>query len=327
MALNAVPAEKGLALKQVRFFSYPGFTRIVFEIESAAPYVLNKKADSRSVVLGAYDGPLTVAGTLPPVRDAVVAGLELNQEFGRSTIVIRLDRAAGNVRDFVLRNPDRIVLDVMRGADSAQPFPVTGKSTLIVLDPGHGGKDTGVISQQGQEKDRALEFAQGVRQALQKKAEEDADCRFVVVLTREKDQAFSLADRAAVAGSGAALFVSIHMSLDRDARVYILDPDDGPARPATDSGRNFLDFDASSARGETLWGSQQAQHTKESGDLGRLLAQRLHAPGGEPVQAGLALLKAVDTAAVMVEIGLGQDRAWVVNALADGIARYARENR
>jgi hypothetical protein len=49
--------------------------------------------------------------------------------------------------------------------------------------------------------------------------------------------------------------------------------------------------------------------------------------GGEPVQAPLAGLNAVDAAAVIVEVGMGQDRSWVAEMVAEGIASYVREDR
>jgi N-acetylmuramoyl-L-alanine amidase len=47
----------------------------------------------------------------------------------------------------------------------------------------------------------------------------------------------------------------------------------------------------------------------------------------EPVQAPLAGLKAVDAAAVLVEIGMMKDRSRAAEAIAGGIEQYARENR
>ena len=46
----------------------------------------------------------------------------------------------------------------------------------------------------------------------------------------------------------------------------------------------------------------------------------------EPVQAPLALLKAVDAAAVMIEIGMEMDRMQAAEAIAKGIEQYVREN-
>jgi len=307
----------------VRFFSYAAFTRIVFEIDAVSPYVVMKSDDGRSVTFSAYNGPLSVTASMPAVRDGVVKTMELRQESGRTTIVLQLDAAAGEVKDFVLRSPDRIVLDVMKGVVAA-PTAKAERRKLVMLDPGHGGsKDGGITTAQGQEKTVMFEIAEAIKQQLLKK---NAD--LAVTLTRERDQMLSLDDRAGAANAaGAVLFVSLHAASGTGSRVYIMDPDEGSLAPAPAANKTFIDFDAGNEREGRLWGSQQAAHTRESGDLGRRLAQLLGMPGGEPVQAPLAGLKAVDAAAVVVEIGMGQDRSWVAETVAEGIASYVRENR
>ena len=321
---DASAAEKGLTVKGVRFFSYAAFTRIVFEIEAAAPYVLTRTADSHGLLLSSYDGPCSVKSPLPMIRDGVVGAMEAKEDAGRTFIVIRLDAAAGEVKDFVLRGPDRIVLDITRGTAPAALPPQPGdRPVVIVLDPGHGGRDTGVVTPQGQEKTVTLELTQAIRKALQK------DQRMKVVLTREKDQSLSLDERAAAANAAAAsVFVSIHAAPGPNGRVYIQDPDDdlGAAVQRTTS-RDFLSFEAGTEQQEMLWGRQQASHAKESGVLGRKLARELGGKeSAEPAQAPLAGLKAVDTAAVMIEVGTELDRAKTAEAVARGIEQYVREN-
>lgn len=328
---DALSSEKGLAVKNVRFFSYAAFTRIVFEIEAAAPYVVVKSDDGRSVTLSAYNAPLSVTAVMPAVRDGVVKTMEVRKEESRTTIVLQLDAAAGEVKDFVLRGPDRIVLDVMKRVVAAPDAPAAAspaaqpqRRKMIVLDPGHGGgKDAGIVTAQGQEKAVTLEIAGAIKRQLLKK---NAD--LAVTLTRERDQTLPLDDRAGAANSaGAVLFVSIHAASGSGARVYIVDPDEGSLASAPAANKTFLEFDAGTEQQERLWGSQQAGHTKASGDLGRRLATLLGMTGGEPVQAPLAGLKAVDAAAVVVEVGMGQDRSWVAERVAEGIASYVREDR
>jgi N-acetylmuramoyl-L-alanine amidase len=77
---------------------------------------------------------------------------------------------------------------------------------LVVLDPGHGGIDTGTKGPSGQEeKDIVLNFAQCLRERLEKSG------KYRVLLTRTDDTFVPLADRVRIAReAGAALFVSIH---------------------------------------------------------------------------------------------------------------------
>ncbi len=315
-------AEKGLTVKGVRYASYATFTRIVFEIEAAAPYVLLRSTDGRSFTLSAYDGPFKLKTPLPMVRDSVVLGLESRVEAGRTAVVIHLNGAAGEAKDFVLRGPDRIVIDISKGA-APVTAPLADKPTVIVLDPGHGGKDTGIVAPRGQEKMITLDLSLAIRKMLQK------DPKLKVILTREKDHSLTPDERAAASNAaGALLFVAIHSATGTGSRVFIQDlldePETQTARPVSG---DFLGYEAGSEQKEMLWGKQQAAHARESGALGRLLARQLAGQDiAEPVQAPLVLLKAVDAAAVMVEIGMETDRVQTAEAIVKGIEQYVREN-
>lgn len=75
---------------------------------------------------------------------------------------------------------------------------------IIVIDPGHGGKDPGAVAHGLREADVVLKLAHMVRDEL---SCYDADVR----MTRDKDCFVELSERAAFANRlGAALFVSLH---------------------------------------------------------------------------------------------------------------------
>src|SRR5262249_52752524 len=76
----------------------------------------------------------------------------------------------------------------------------------IVIDPGHGGGDSGAHSANGdEEKAIVLSVAHRVREKLERLG------RYRVVLTRTDDAFVSLADRVRIARDNqAALFLSIH---------------------------------------------------------------------------------------------------------------------
>jgi N-acetylmuramoyl-L-alanine amidase len=77
---------------------------------------------------------------------------------------------------------------------------------VIVLDPGHGGVDSGAIGPGGAvEKTIVYEFTRELAQKL------EASGRYHIVLTRDGDQFVSLADRVKIAhDANAALLISIH---------------------------------------------------------------------------------------------------------------------
>ena len=99
----------------------------------------------------------------------------------------------------------------------------------IVIDPGHGGKQTGAISDSGMsEKEITLDVALRLRRLMEKSP-------FEVFLTRQTDQTIPLEKRVAFANSkNADLFVSIHVNWmePRDIRgleTYFVGPSDDPA--------------------------------------------------------------------------------------------------
>ncbi len=86
--------------------------------------------------------------------------------------------------------------------------------STIVLDPGHGGDDTGAIGRRRVlEKKVSLDIARRVREKLQGSGTR-------VLMTRQEDVAMSLAERGAKAKKWRAdIFVSIHCNAARDGRA------------------------------------------------------------------------------------------------------------
>ena len=85
----------------------------------------------------------------------------------------------------------------------------------IVIDPGHGGHDTGTIGPTGLcEKDVVLDVALRLKKMLEAKTGAE------VVLTRSDDTFIPLEERTAIANEKAAdLFVSVHANASRDKRA------------------------------------------------------------------------------------------------------------
>ena len=83
-----------------------------------------------------------------------------------------------------------------------------GKKLLIVIDPGHGGKDPGALGRKGtREKDIVLKVSKQLRSMIAERLGAK------VLMTREKDVFIQLEDRAKFANSKKAdLFVSIHVN-------------------------------------------------------------------------------------------------------------------
>jgi N-acetylmuramoyl-L-alanine amidase len=87
---------------------------------------------------------------------------------------------------------------------------------LVVLDPGHGGKDPGAIGVSGTY-EKHVAFAAATELARQLRA----TGRYRVALTREEDVFIPLDERVAIAqAQGAALFMSMHADAVMDHSVH-----------------------------------------------------------------------------------------------------------
>jgi N-acetylmuramoyl-L-alanine amidase len=97
------------------------------------------------------------------------------------------------------------------------PFSVVAglKIRRVVIDPGHGGKDTGAIGPDGaKEKDLTLAMAKKLRAYLEEKGLE-------VLLTREGDRTLSLEERTRFANEkGADLFLSLHVNAAQNRKAH-----------------------------------------------------------------------------------------------------------
>jgi len=82
----------------------------------------------------------------------------------------------------------------------------------IVIDPGHGGHDTGTIGPTGlREKDLVLDVGLKLKKLLEEKTNAE------VIMTRSDDTFIPLEERTAIANEkGADLFISIHANASRD---------------------------------------------------------------------------------------------------------------
>src|SRR5215510_9370470 len=215
----------------------------------------------------------------------------------------------------------------------------------IVVDPGHGGKDTGTSTPGGlAEKEVTLDIGLRLRHLLEQAA-------FEVVMTRDKDEAVPLRQRTALANAqGADLFVSIHLNwIDggqiRGMETYYLGPTEDPvllqlaARENRDSGysladfRKLLDHIYLSVRRDEL--QQQAESVQRT--LVTALRQQHPALANRGVKtAPFAVLVGTEMPAILAEVtclshpeearllATPQYRQDIAQALWQGIRAYAQ---
>jgi N-acetylmuramoyl-L-alanine amidase len=137
----------------------------------------------------AVASPVCATFLLPPAADAIAASLQ-----GRKSSRAHRPTAQKQAE---------------QKAAPRSPGPI------VMLDPGHGGKDPGAIGVSGTyEKSVSLETALVLKQLL------EADGAYRVVLTRSHDRFVPLEERVARAqNAGAALFVSMHADALSDHKV------------------------------------------------------------------------------------------------------------
>jgi N-acetylmuramoyl-L-alanine amidase len=185
---------------------------------------------------------------------------------------------------------------------------------IVVLDPAHGGTDSGARGTGGiHESDIVLEFAAQVRAALESQG-------FQVVQTRQGNANPSFDDRSAMANAQrGAIFVTLHIAstgTPGTARVYVM---------------NDLPTGAD-ATGLIPWDRAQAPFVSLSRKLGDqvqiLLAQRFKGSPSAALTASVRQLRTTAAPAIAVEISsvTVEDRAQLdhmVPGVADAIARGA----
>jgi len=114
--------------------------------------------------------------------------------------LVRTDAAAFQKNALVPERSQALAPKAQPKQQPADPRP------LIVIDPGHGGPDTGAVAKTGdEEKEVVLDVAKKLRDQLIKTG------RYRVVMTRDDDTFVPLEERVAIARTNAAaLFISIH---------------------------------------------------------------------------------------------------------------------
>jgi N-acetylmuramoyl-L-alanine amidase len=153
-------------------------------------------------------------GLIGPGRSRVVIELAGPATVARTSNESVMEGAA-NAFVIELRRTDRDSFAKAAAADrssSAEPplrlaqGAAADHRPVVVLDPGHGGIDTGAIGiGHTVEKDVVFAFTQELKAKLEKSG------RFRVVVTRDTDEFISLRDRVRIAqANNASLFVSIH---------------------------------------------------------------------------------------------------------------------
>jgi N-acetylmuramoyl-L-alanine amidase len=199
---------------------------------------------------------------------------------------------------------------------NSAPSGARPPAPLVMLDPGHGGKDPGAIGVSG-----TYEKQVALATALELKRQLEAGGRYRVELTRAKDMFIPLDDRVDRAQRhGAALFVSMHADALSDhsvrgASVYTLAQTASDAQTAAlarteNSADRFIgrQWQGTSPEVSRILASLVRQETRVGSvriarSLVGSLDQELPMLPNPDRHAGFVVLKAADIPSVLVEMG------------------------
>ncbi len=220
---GTVPSAEANKEIIVRASKHEGFNRVVFE---------------------ATDDAFIKATVVTTLQNQIIIRFPSNVELKAQTRIEMATSLKNNtytinvnppfkVKVSQLSTPPRLSVDIIPPAKTETvktPVP-EGAMTLpnlrIVLDPGHGGYDLGIVAGDLREKDATLSVARALETALIKKGRS-------VYLTRKADQYLSLTDRALFANQKAAeLFISIHVTNSGNFIIYTF-PGEAPSPDSVD---------------------------------------------------------------------------------------------
>lgn len=222
---------------------------------------------------------------------------------------------------------------------------------IIVIDPGHGGKDSGAVGNGFMEKEIVLQLSKKLSEKLQSMG-------YTVHMTRSNDVFIELKDRTKYANDKEAdLFISVHANSipktsdplkaqgietyflsparsERSMRVAALENSEDMEEMGQYGKLSFLSF----LNKEKIIASNKLAIDLQKGMLGNLRKQFPHVIDNGVREAPFWVLVGAQMPAVLLEIGYisHPDEAariadekyqrWMVDGLVDGVVRYFANN-
>jgi len=361
-------SREGGALRRLRWQEYPEKIRLVLDM-ARDEFPQPRESSGKLVLSFGSPLPQTFPGLSSPFSGKVTSSRA-------SDTSLVLQHSAVRLETFSLASPPRFVVDffydspvsrepspgVVLPAPKESPpleesIPETSFSLpkrdkpLVVIDPGHGGKDPGAVANGLQEKNINLSISTYLMGELQKKG-------YTVLLTRQDDRYLRLQERTDFANRHKAdVFVSVHVNAlpkGRHAKgmeIYIMAlPSDKDAMElAKIENREISESNggassaASDARTEMLLhilgDMQQNAKITESMTFAEVLFQQgknVGLPMRRIAQAPFFVLRGAGMPSVLVEAGFLTEKSEaamlgssayqkkIAQALGEGIVRFIK---
>ena len=336
------------SLEELRFRSYPTFTRVV--LETSGPVSHRAEPDVGTEVRVRVTRLSSDARTVE-IRDGLIGEVRLERVGADVLVRVIFDGATGELRASTLADPHRLVLDFVRpGATTEREARATTTPLrTMVLDAGHGGHDPGATGPTGlMEKELVLDVTRRAARLVGERL------GIKVLLSRDGDHFVPLRDRTSFANRAQAdVFVSIHANAHREVasegvETYFLSSEatDNAARQvaALENSVVQLEKPSGGSRADAvktiLWDLAQSEFQEESSRLAEVvqdaMTRSLRIPSRGVKQAGFYVLGGAAMPAVLLEIGFVTNpkeerklrgtryRDDIARAIVDGLAEYKR---
>ncbi|MHC8397783.1 N-acetylmuramoyl-L-alanine amidase [Pseudomonas sp. LB3P93] len=354
-------------IRNARLWRSDDKLRLVFDLSGPVQYKTFSLSAPDRLIIDLSGASLSGDFSQLALGDTVIRSIR-SGHFGQGDTRIVLDlNAAVQLNSFLLPpqdgQGDRLVLDLKSAAplhiavapQASVDKPHPKRDIIVVVDPGHGGKDPGAVGAKGErEKDVVLAIAQLLAKRLKREKGYD------VKLVRNDDFFVPLRKRVEIARKhNADMFISVHADAAprltaSGASVYCLS--EGGATSAT------ARFMAQRENGADLLGATSLLNLKDKDPMlaGVILDMSMNATIAASLQlgstvlgslasittlhqkrveqAGFAVLKSPDVPSILVETGFisnardsqrlvtARHQQAVADGLFEGLQRYFQKN-
>jgi N-acetylmuramoyl-L-alanine amidase len=235
LLLSQPVAAQAAAITDVRFWSAPDHTRVVFDLTDAVQYESSTSGNPPQLSIEIKGASLQSRKKEVRVNDPFLQRVVLTGTGKDRVKLILYQKKPLEVNIFALKpdldKPHRLVIDLVDAAMERKEQEDRKKqketrsrgSKIVVVDPGHGGEDPGALGpRRTMEKDVVLRVGRKLTQLLNQEPDVKA------FLTRKGDYFVPLEERVRISREyGADLFISLHTdgsfnSQVRGTSVYCL---------------------------------------------------------------------------------------------------------